>query len=171
MDEKKIENIAKEITSDIKDIKKTKSDDSAKYDIRRFFIAIAISFAVLFFLSLSFVILSSASDPPTSNRNEQILLIQRLDDTSWKCAKKDVDILSSIFAVVTNGSINLEKGSGNELMLTVGEISFRFTLGEDALWATIGMDTVKLYYSEGFNGGGESITIRTAEKSVSLSPI
>ena len=169
MDEKRIAKARKALDSDLAAVKHKKGYREEKITTRerkRLSLAIAISFSVTALLAFAFIFLSSSGEPPDLSIEEQKILIDELDGLYWECS--DRDELCSMFSIDCVGDISTEKRGDSELVLSLGTLSIPFTLSDDGLSAKCGRVDIHLLYSEGRNGKGRTITIRSPSSSVQL---
>lgn len=160
--------LRKALDSDLDDIRAKKDyseGKTGKGDVRRLLIAAAIALMLTSSLALVFIILSSAGNPPSLSVKEQKELIETLDGLCWECS--DREALYSLLSIGTAKEILTWK-SGGSLILDLGTIAVPFVPSDDGLCASIGRDTAFLYYSEGADGNGRTITISTSSVSASF---
>ena len=132
--------------------------------MHRLLAAVAISLTLTALLALSFIMLAGSGEPPVLSIEEQVGLIGFLDGMAWK------GDLGSILPE-SRGNIVTRKGHGDILILSAGSDAIKFRPGPEGLSAACGRTRLFLYYSEGKDGRGGTLTIRSELSSVFLTAL
>ena len=167
MDPESLENERKTLDKDIGGLKTAKGyadTDMSGSRMHRLLAAVAISLALTSLLALSFIMLAGSGEPPVLSLEEQIGLIGFLDGMAWK------GDLGPILPE-SGGNIVTRKGHGDILILSAGSDAITFRPGPEGLSAACGRTRLFLYYSEGKDGRGGTLTIRSELSSVFLSAL
>ena len=167
MDPESLENERKTLDKDIGDLKTAKGYADTGISggrMRRLFAAVAISLTLTALLALSFIMLAGTGEPPVLSIEEQIELIGFLDGMVWK------GDLGSLLPE-SRGNIVTRKGHGDILILSAGNDTITFRPGPEGLSSAYGRTRIFLYYSEGKDGRGGTLTIRSELSSVFLSAL
>lgn len=167
MDPESLENERKTLDKDIGGLKTAKGYADTGISggrMRRLLTAVAISLTLTALLALSFIMLAGAGEPPVLSIEEQIELIGFLDGMAWK---GDLGPLLP----ESRENIVTRKGHGDILILSAGNDTITFRPGPEGLSSAYGRTRIFLYYSEGKDGRGGTLTIRSELSSVFLSAL
>ena len=167
MDLESLENERKTLDKDIGGLKTAKGYADTGMSggrVHRLLAAVAISLALTSLLALSFIMLAGSGEPPVLSIEEQIGLIGFLDGMAWK---GDLDPMLP----ASRGNIVTRKGHGDILILSAGSDAITFRPGPEGLSTAYGRTRLFLYYSEGKDGRGGTLTIRSEHSSVFLTAL